>query len=117
MDHLGGEVESTDQVDAASQRLTGEGMETLVETARPVATRCRTTSGSTARRPRDLGLRWRSSPMCRQTGHSGRASGPSPSAARLRWQCAPQSAQIPAAARSCPPVEPVGAQVRASNSG
>jgi hypothetical protein len=31
MDHLGVEVESTDQVDAASQRLTGEGMETLVE--------------------------------------------------------------------------------------
>jgi hypothetical protein len=31
MDHLGVEVESTDEVDAASKRLTGEGMETLVE--------------------------------------------------------------------------------------
>ncbi|AOS64242.1 ArsI/CadI family heavy metal resistance metalloenzyme [Actinoalloteichus hymeniacidonis] len=31
MDHLGIEVGSTDQVDAASRRLTGEGMETLVE--------------------------------------------------------------------------------------
>src|SRR3954454_1999006 len=31
MDHLGVEVESTEQVDEASKRLTGEGMETLVE--------------------------------------------------------------------------------------
>src|SRR2546423_1901238 len=31
MDHLGVEVESTEQVDAASQRLTGEGLETLTE--------------------------------------------------------------------------------------
>jgi catechol 2,3-dioxygenase-like lactoylglutathione lyase family enzyme len=31
MDHLGVEVESTEDVDAASKRLTGEGMETLVE--------------------------------------------------------------------------------------
>lgn len=31
MDHLGVEVESTEQVDQASQRLTGQGMETLVE--------------------------------------------------------------------------------------
>jgi catechol 2,3-dioxygenase-like lactoylglutathione lyase family enzyme len=31
MDHLGVEVQSTDEVDAASRRLTGEGMETLVE--------------------------------------------------------------------------------------
>jgi predicted enzyme related to lactoylglutathione lyase len=31
MDHLGVEVESTGEVDAASQRLTGEGMDTLVE--------------------------------------------------------------------------------------
>lgn len=31
LDHLGVEVESTDEVDAASKRLTGEGMETLVE--------------------------------------------------------------------------------------
>ncbi|MEV6879436.1 ArsI/CadI family heavy metal resistance metalloenzyme [Amycolatopsis sp. NPDC051128] len=31
MDHLGVEVESTGQVDAAAQRLTGEGLETLTE--------------------------------------------------------------------------------------
>ncbi|QYN19651.1 ArsI/CadI family heavy metal resistance metalloenzyme [Amycolatopsis sp. DSM 110486] len=31
MDHLGVEVESTEEVDAASKRLTGEGMDTLVE--------------------------------------------------------------------------------------
>ncbi|MEA5367154.1 ArsI/CadI family heavy metal resistance metalloenzyme [Amycolatopsis sp., V23-08] len=31
MDHLGVEVESTDQVSEASKRLTGEGMETLTE--------------------------------------------------------------------------------------
>jgi catechol 2,3-dioxygenase-like lactoylglutathione lyase family enzyme len=31
MDHLGVEVESTGQVDAATQRLTGEGLETLTE--------------------------------------------------------------------------------------
>ena len=31
LDHLGVEVESTGEVDAASQRLTGEGLETLVE--------------------------------------------------------------------------------------
>lgn len=31
MDHLGVEVESTAEVDAASKRLTGEGMDTLVE--------------------------------------------------------------------------------------
>ena len=31
MDHLGVEVESTDQVNAATQRLTGEGLETLTE--------------------------------------------------------------------------------------
>jgi catechol 2,3-dioxygenase-like lactoylglutathione lyase family enzyme len=31
MDHLGVEVESTEDVDAASKRLTGEGMETLPE--------------------------------------------------------------------------------------
>jgi catechol 2,3-dioxygenase-like lactoylglutathione lyase family enzyme len=31
MDHLGVEVESTEEVNAASKRLTGEGMETLVE--------------------------------------------------------------------------------------
>jgi catechol 2,3-dioxygenase-like lactoylglutathione lyase family enzyme len=31
MDHLGIEVESTDEVDAASTRLTGEGLETLAE--------------------------------------------------------------------------------------
>jgi catechol 2,3-dioxygenase-like lactoylglutathione lyase family enzyme len=31
MDHLGVEVESTEDVDAASKRLTGEGMETLAE--------------------------------------------------------------------------------------
>lgn len=31
MDHLGVEVESTEQVDRASQRLTGAGMQTLVE--------------------------------------------------------------------------------------
>ncbi len=31
MDHLGVEVETTEQVDEASKRLTGEGMETLVE--------------------------------------------------------------------------------------
>jgi catechol 2,3-dioxygenase-like lactoylglutathione lyase family enzyme len=31
MDHLGVEVESAEQVDEASKRLTGEGMETLVE--------------------------------------------------------------------------------------
>ncbi|HEV7648706.1 MAG TPA: ArsI/CadI family heavy metal resistance metalloenzyme [Actinophytocola sp.] len=31
MDHLGVEVESTDEVDQASRRLTGEGMETLPE--------------------------------------------------------------------------------------
>jgi catechol 2,3-dioxygenase-like lactoylglutathione lyase family enzyme len=31
MDHLGVEVESTDQVGEASKRLTGEGMETLTE--------------------------------------------------------------------------------------
>ncbi|ASO21083.1 catechol 2,3-dioxygenase-like lactoylglutathione lyase family enzyme [Actinoalloteichus hoggarensis] len=31
LDHLGVEVASTDEVDAASRRLTGEGMETLVE--------------------------------------------------------------------------------------
>jgi catechol 2,3-dioxygenase-like lactoylglutathione lyase family enzyme len=31
MDHLGVEVESTEDVDAAAQRLTGEGMETLAE--------------------------------------------------------------------------------------
>jgi catechol 2,3-dioxygenase-like lactoylglutathione lyase family enzyme len=31
MDHLGVEVESTDQVSAATQRLTGEGLETLTE--------------------------------------------------------------------------------------
>jgi catechol 2,3-dioxygenase-like lactoylglutathione lyase family enzyme len=31
MDHLGVEVESTDQVDAATKRLTGEGLETLTE--------------------------------------------------------------------------------------
>ena len=32
LDHLGVEVESTDEVDAASKRLTGEGLGTLVET-------------------------------------------------------------------------------------
>jgi catechol 2,3-dioxygenase-like lactoylglutathione lyase family enzyme len=31
MDHLGVEVESTDQVGAATKRLTGEGLETLTE--------------------------------------------------------------------------------------
>ncbi|WP_156757128.1 ArsI/CadI family heavy metal resistance metalloenzyme [Actinokineospora pegani] len=31
MDHLGVEVETTDQVDAAAQRLTGQGVDTLVE--------------------------------------------------------------------------------------
>jgi len=31
MDHLGVEVESTDEVDQATRRLTGEGMETLPE--------------------------------------------------------------------------------------
>ncbi|OXM43234.1 ArsI/CadI family heavy metal resistance metalloenzyme [Amycolatopsis alba] len=31
MDHLGVEVESTDQVSEASKRLTGEGLETLTE--------------------------------------------------------------------------------------
>ena len=31
LDHLGVEVESTEDVDAASRRLTDEGMETLVE--------------------------------------------------------------------------------------
>ena len=31
LDHLGVEVESTGEVDATSERLTGEGMETLVE--------------------------------------------------------------------------------------
>ncbi|WP_424186390.1 ArsI/CadI family heavy metal resistance metalloenzyme [Actinokineospora sp. G85] len=31
MDHLGVEVESTEQVDAAAQRLTGQGVDTLVE--------------------------------------------------------------------------------------
>jgi catechol 2,3-dioxygenase-like lactoylglutathione lyase family enzyme len=31
MDHLGVEVESTEDVDAATKRLTGEGVETLVE--------------------------------------------------------------------------------------
>jgi catechol 2,3-dioxygenase-like lactoylglutathione lyase family enzyme len=31
MDHLGVEVESTDEVDRATRRLTGEGMETLPE--------------------------------------------------------------------------------------
>ncbi|MET8995706.1 ArsI/CadI family heavy metal resistance metalloenzyme [Amycolatopsis sp. NPDC004169] len=31
MDHLGVEVESTDQVGAATRRLTGEGLETLTE--------------------------------------------------------------------------------------
>lgn len=31
MDHLGVEVESSEQVDQASLRLTGEGMETLIE--------------------------------------------------------------------------------------
>ncbi|MEU0792662.1 ArsI/CadI family heavy metal resistance metalloenzyme [Amycolatopsis sp. NPDC005961] len=31
MDHLGVEVESADQVNAATQRLTGEGLETLTE--------------------------------------------------------------------------------------
>lgn len=31
MDHLGVEVESTEQVDGATQRLTGQGLETLVE--------------------------------------------------------------------------------------
>ncbi|MFD8500829.1 ArsI/CadI family heavy metal resistance metalloenzyme [Amycolatopsis sp. NPDC059657] len=31
MDHLGVEVESTDQVSAASSRLTGEGLDTLTE--------------------------------------------------------------------------------------
>jgi catechol 2,3-dioxygenase-like lactoylglutathione lyase family enzyme len=31
MDHLGVEVDSTDEVDAASKRLTGEGLETLTE--------------------------------------------------------------------------------------
>ncbi len=31
MDHLGVEVESTDQVDQATRRLTGEGMQTLPE--------------------------------------------------------------------------------------
>jgi catechol 2,3-dioxygenase-like lactoylglutathione lyase family enzyme len=31
MDHLGVEVESSEQVDAATKRLTGEGMETLTE--------------------------------------------------------------------------------------
>jgi catechol 2,3-dioxygenase-like lactoylglutathione lyase family enzyme len=31
MDHLGVEVESTDQVDEATRRLTGEGLETLSE--------------------------------------------------------------------------------------
>jgi catechol 2,3-dioxygenase-like lactoylglutathione lyase family enzyme len=31
LDHLGVEVESTEEVDAASKRLTGEGMDTLVE--------------------------------------------------------------------------------------
>jgi hypothetical protein len=36
---------------------------------------------------------------------------------RLRWQSAPQSAQILAAARICPPVEQVGAQVQAPNIG
>ncbi|HET6705729.1 ArsI/CadI family heavy metal resistance metalloenzyme [Amycolatopsis sp.] len=31
LDHLGVEVESTDQVNAATRRLTGEGLETLTE--------------------------------------------------------------------------------------
>ncbi|GAA4536101.1 ArsI/CadI family heavy metal resistance metalloenzyme [Amycolatopsis samaneae] len=31
MDHLGVEVESTEQVDTATRRLTGEGLETLME--------------------------------------------------------------------------------------
>jgi catechol 2,3-dioxygenase-like lactoylglutathione lyase family enzyme len=31
MDHLGVEVETTEQVNAATRRLTGEGMDTLVE--------------------------------------------------------------------------------------
>lgn len=31
LDHLGVEVESTEQVDEATRRLTGEGMDTLVE--------------------------------------------------------------------------------------
>ncbi|HET6504355.1 MAG TPA: ArsI/CadI family heavy metal resistance metalloenzyme [Amycolatopsis sp.] len=31
LDHLGVEVESTEQVDQAGQRLTGEGMQTLIE--------------------------------------------------------------------------------------
>jgi catechol 2,3-dioxygenase-like lactoylglutathione lyase family enzyme len=31
LDHLGVEVESTDEVEAASRRLTGEGVDTLVE--------------------------------------------------------------------------------------
>lgn len=47
MDHLGVEVESTEQVDQASKRLTGEGMQTWSKTAPPAATPSRTRYGYT----------------------------------------------------------------------
>jgi catechol 2,3-dioxygenase-like lactoylglutathione lyase family enzyme len=72
LDHLGVEVESSEQVDAASRRLTGEGMDTLEETG-TCCYACRTRSGYTAP-ARSRGRSIPSRPTRRPTARAARRS-------------------------------------------